>query len=166
MKEPLSDYWGSNYGRVISTKQYGQDAKPYELLGGGVRSDGHIAFSLSTPKLIIGGEMVRDAEVIVIGAQRIVGDLFLDDYYPDLWRRNAKDVHHLDFNPANNKWDNLIFLPKYLHRFAHFIKSYYLYNPRTRRFEQLHPYEIKRQTGYTLDAIIYPVKDYTDFKYV
>ena len=66
------------------------------------------------------------------------------------------DVHHLDRDPANNKWDNLLLCPKWVHKYAEFINSYWI-NINS-KMVQKSPYDIMDLTGLTLEEIVYPVR--------
>jgi len=55
-------------------------------------------------------------QVKIMSAHRTIYRLFYGDI-PTGW-----EIHHKDFNKLNNCIDNLIALPKYLHRIVHNLK--------------------------------------------
>lgn len=64
-----------------------------------------------------------------------------------VWDSNEYDVHHIDLNHDNNDFDNLVLVPKRLHRKFHFFYT----GIKNDSFENL--YDLYSQSHYTLKML-------------
>lgn len=96
-------YYGSNYGRLISTKE--KEPKLLKLLN---LSEGYVGYTFSDPQ----------KKKFPITANRMVADIFLPNFWKD-WERDKLHAHHIDRNRKNNKWTNIVLEPVPLHRAMH-----------------------------------------------
>lgn len=91
-------YYGSNYGRLISTKRKEPAFIKPVMLG---RYEGYTLYK-------------PDAKPMSLSIGRMVADIFCLNFYRNK-DRNYVAVHHLDHNKNNNRWTNLVLIPKVLH---------------------------------------------------
>ena len=103
------DYYGSNYGRLISLKS----GIP-TLLNENIDNKGYVVYTLSKPPIKRWGKKVVDSTSFPITAHRMVADLFLPNYWQEMDRAKL-ETHHLNHNKRDNKWTNLILVPSKLH---------------------------------------------------
>lgn len=82
--------------------------------------------------------------------------IILPEPFKDVRDKNGNpiplDIHHLNHNEQDNRSENLIWLPKYLHRHCNDIGKFGIF--RTKNARNLHPLEIVAQTGLDLKDII------------
>ena len=135
------DYYGSQYGAVISLK--GKQPKLLAAFIGGQPDRRYYYYGLPN------GELPP-----TIGMHRVVADIFC----PNDWEENIELVaHHCDGDKFNNKWWNLVLLPTKLHGAIHKIKKMKLL-ANGKMIECRNPLEIVAITGLTLEEILL-VKD-------
>ena len=60
------------------------------------------------------GRPTGEVRKMSISGHRLVGDLFLPNYWAEM-ERGQLQVHHLDHNKDNNCWKNLVLVPTGLH---------------------------------------------------
>lgn len=137
------DYYGSNYGRLISVK-----GDRIKLVTPGI-SNGYICYSLA--KVTYGTQ-----RKVSITAHRLVADIFLPNYWHHL-SRSQLQAHHLDHDKSNNAWSNLILLPSNLHQIMNRIRKMILLQDG--QIMHMTPYEIAQETGLTIDEIILGTKN-------
>ena len=70
------EYYGSNYGRVISLK-----SGNLTLLTESLDSHGYVVYKLTKPRVKRGGKLIGDPKKIPVTGHRIVADLFLPNYW-------------------------------------------------------------------------------------
>lgn len=138
-----TDYFGSNYGRLISVK-----GDRIKLIAPNNVGDGYIGYTLA--KVTYGTQ-----RKVSITAHRLVADIFLPNYWHHL-NRNQLQAHHLDHDKSNNAWYNLILLPSNLHQIMNRIRKMILLQDG--QIMHLTPYEIAEETGLTIDEIILGTK--------
>jgi len=117
-----SQYQGyvvSSYGRVYSMRRR-KLMKP-TLLG---REKNRPAYTLRSD--------INDRKSIVKPAAALVGEIFCKNDYP------GKKVvwHHIDYNPLNNRWDNLIAVPYRVHSALHTGRRTFLLDNRSGTLSQ------------------------------
>lgn len=96
-------YYCSNYGRLISTKRKEPAfVKQLQL------TKKYKGYTLSAP----------EKETLTLTTGRMVADIFCLNFYRDKGR-DFVDVHHIDHNPENNCWKNLVLLANPLHDVVH-----------------------------------------------
>lgn len=141
-----NDYYGSNYGRLISTK-YGDVKLCKAYPCGEDGEDKYLGYKMT--KVTYG-----QSRKLSITCHRLVADIFL----PNFWglERNKLQAHHLDHSKSNNYYKNLILLPTGLHTIMNNTKKMVLFKNKT--FRTSTPYQIMEQTGLTLDEIIMAAK--------
>jgi hypothetical protein len=129
-------YYISNYGRMISTK-----GKQPCLLKRSRKRNGYYYYQLWDR---------RRKKSINIYMHRAVADTFC----PNLFReeKGQIDVHHMNHGQRVNRPDNLLWLPKYLHRYCNDIGSFGIWREKNAR--NLHPLEIVALTGLDLKDFI------------
>ena len=103
------DYYGSNYGRLISTKYNKVELLPPS------DTDGYANYKLSQT-------VKGKAQVLTISSHRLVADIFLPNFWKDR-NRNQLQAHHLDHSKRNNYYRNLLFLPTNLHTIMNHVES-------------------------------------------
>ena len=86
---------------------------------------GHVCYVITKPAPRRKGKIVGEPQREVFGAQWIVGELFLPNYWEKCTRRQL-EVHHLDKNPQNNRWDNLVLFPVWIHKWAEYVKEFWI----------------------------------------
>ena len=156
VKYPGWNFWGSNYGRAVTLVEYSPTNKRLRLRAETVDPGGHVIYIFTKPSKRKNGVIVSEPKSLAISGQRIVSDLFLPTSFWEGLKRNQMQGHHLHKNEkANNCWKWLIALPAWLHRPLEYTDSQWLYDGE--QFVQLHPYEIAKRTGLTLDELILPV---------
>ena len=150
------DYFGSNYGRVISLK----GGTP-SLLTQTIDNKGYVVYTFTRPALRRYGKKIGESKPFPITGHRLVADLFLPNYWIEM-DRDKLDTHHLDHNRRNNKWTNLILVPKKLHYRLNRLDGIWFYTGKS--YRRRTPYQIQRQTDMSLDDILLPLKrkDYLD----
>ena len=140
------DYYVSNYGRVISCK-FGK----VKLLN---MYDKRKTDGMRYKYYCLCKKGKKRAKNILI--HRSVAQLFCPNLFKDVRDKNGNpiplDIHHLNHNEQDNRSENLIWLPKYLHRHCNDIGKFGIF--RTKNARNLHPLEIVAQTGLDLKDII------------
>lgn len=140
------DYYVSNYGRVISCK-FGK----VKLLN---MYDKRKTDGMRYKYYCLCKKGKKRAKNILI--HRSVAQLFCPNFFKDVRDKNGNpiplDIHHLNHNEQDNRSENLIWLPKYLHRHCNDIGKFGIF--RTKNARNLHPLEIVAQTGLDLKDII------------
>ena len=142
----LHMYYVSNYGRVISCK-FGK----VKLLN---MYDKRKTDGMRYKYYCLCKKGKKRAKNILI--HRSVAQLFCPNLFKDVRDKNGNpiplDIHHLNHNEQDNRSENLIWLPKYLHRHCNDIGKFGIF--RTKNARNLHPLEIVAQTGLDLKDII------------
>lgn len=149
-----NDYYGSNYGRLISTK-HGKVELLKLVVCGGDGLDLYTGYKLAK-------KTYNEQRILTISSHRLVADIFLPNYWKNK-DRNQLQAHHLDHSKNNNYYKNLILLPSELHNVMNRTKKMVLF--KNGKFRTLTPYEIMVKTGLTLDEVILsakgkPIKSY------
>lgn len=145
-----NDYYGSNYGRLISVK-FGKVElrQPYPCSENDGK-DQYLGYKLT--KVTYGKQRQMS-----ISCHRLVADIFLPNYWKDTIKdRNKLQAHHLDHSKSNNYYKNLILLPSKLHQVMNTVKKMVLLKNGT--FRTVTPYQILEETGLTLEEIILSAK--------
>ena len=145
-----NDYYGSNYGRLISIK-FGKVElrQPYPCSENDGK-DQYLGYKLT--KVTYGKQRQMS-----ISCHRLVADIFLPNYWKDTIKdRNKLQAHHLDHSKSNNYYKNLILLPSKLHQVMNTVKKMVLLKNGT--FRTVTPYQILEETGLTLEEIILSAK--------
>jgi hypothetical protein len=132
-----TDYYVSQYGRGISVK--GNKVKLLSLTPGG---GGYYYFKFS------------DDGLYSISVHRAVADVFC----PDLWKTQDLQAHHIDKIRTNNYYENLILLPRKLHRRLEKIKKIILLKD-GKFIEYKNPLDLMLDTGLKVEDIIVPDED-------
>lgn len=139
-----NDYYGSNYGRLLSLK--GEEIRICTPYPTGAKTEKGQYNSYKLCKVVRG-----NIKTLEITAHRLIADIFL----PNFWKwmdRNQLQAHHLDHSRTNNQIDNLMLLPSNLHAYMNRIKATALF--KNGRFFTINPYEIMESTGLSLEQII------------
>ena len=122
-------YYVSNYGRVISfCKKQPEFLKQSKYN----RYWGYIFYST------VENGIKKPNRKVLVG--RAVADVFCPNFYKDKERRYLA-VHHIDHDKTNNKWTNLVLLPKSMHE------------------KVVHPLEKKRGIMDPFEICVAPSKD-------
>lgn len=143
-----SDYYGSNYGRLISTKYGKVELRKPQPCGVNDGTGQYLGYLLTK---VTNGKQRK----LSITCQRLVADIFLPNYWQDK-DRNKLQTHHLDHSKSNNYYRNLILLPVDLHHVMNTVKKITLL--KNNRMRTVTPYQIVEQTGLTLEEIILAAK--------
>lgn len=137
------DYYGSQYGRLISTK-WGKIKLINPSIGG--QADRQYLYYSPDKK--------------TTSVHRVIADIFC----PDFWTNTGKlrkgerlEAHHCDKQNMHNVWWNIVLLPSGLHAAIHRIKSMKLLKD-GKMVEYQNPLEILLETGLSLEEIIAPEK--------
>ena len=151
----FGEYYGSNYGRLISTK-FGR----IKLRKENVDSTNHIGYVITNPSEWDGEVQIEAADHKSLSGNQLVGQLFLHNYWEGI-RERQLETHHLDHNPLNNDWRNILLCPVWIHKLVEHVDIFRLcvdsqYVPMT-------PYEIMEKTGLSLEEIANPLKRDPDF---
>lgn len=141
------DYYGSNYGRVISLKWGRVEVLPALPMGKpNKKGEVYLGYKFSKP----------GSDPLPITCQRVIADCFL----PNFWKgvdRNKLQAHHLDHGCYNNIWTNIMLLPTPLHRVMDYVKKTALFADG--EFKEMNLYEIMIETGLSLDEMILATKN-------
>lgn len=143
-----NDYYGSNYGRLISVKNGKVELlKPVPT---DKEQDGYTGYKLAK---VTNGKQ----RTLPISCHRLVADIFLPNYWKDTIKdRNKLQAHHLDHSKNNNYYKNLILLPSRLHQVMNTVKKMVLL--KNGKLKTVTPYQILEETGLTLEDIILSAK--------
>ena len=98
-------YYISNYGNLISTK--GKEPKFIKQLPFTKRYKGYVLYDPNPNK-----------EPFPLTVGRMVAEVFCLNFFREK-ERDYLDVHHIDHDPENNCWKNLVLLPDPLHDEVH-----------------------------------------------
>lgn len=145
-----NDYYGSNYGRLISIK-YGKIElrQPYPCSEDN-GTDQYLGYKLTK---VTNGKQRQ----MSISCHRLVADIFLPNFWKDTIKdRNKLQSHHLDHSKSNNYYKNLILLPSKLHQVMNTVKKMVLL--KNGKMRTVTPYQILEETGLTLEEIILSAK--------
>ena len=71
------------------------------------------------------------------------------------------ETHHLDHNPLNNDWLNILLCPVWIHKLVEHVDIFWLCE--SGQYIPMTPYEIMEITGLSLEEIAYPLKRDPDF---
>lgn len=143
-----NDYYGSNYGRLISVKYGVKLLTPYPT--GKNEESRYLGYRLF--KKTHGTE--KD---LSISCHRLVADIFLPNYWKHLDRTKLQ-AHHLDGSKKNNYYKNIVLLPINLHKpLIHKIKKMILLDV-SGKFKTVTPYQIIEETGLTMEDILEVIK--------
>ena len=85
-----------------------------------------------------------------ISANRLIADLFLPDYWPEL-RYGLKECHHMNHIRNDNRIENLLFLTSKLHNLINHVDTVWFSPGNGKPFKKTHPYDIMRKTGLSLE---------------
>lgn len=139
-----NDYFGSNYGRLISIK--GNESSK---LDGAISRGYHNYCLIKSMYLTEEGENPQRS----ITAQRLIAEIFLPNFWANM---NVKlDTHHLDHDKLNNIWWDLGYVTKGLHNYYNYIDKIYFFTGG--KFEYLNPYKIIYRTGLTFENLLLPL---------
>ena len=134
-----TDYYCSQYGRVISIK--GDRVKLLGAVIGGQPDRQYLYYTFS-----------MHGYPTTIGAHRAVADIFS----PNFWKKGKKikfEAHHIDGNKFNNNYHNIILLPLHLHTVIHKIKKMVLFKD-GQIIEYKNPLDMVYDTGLKLEDIL------------
>ncbi len=138
------DYYVSQHGRVISTKE--NKCRLLAMTLGGAPGSQYIYYKFCTPS----------SKPVTISAQRAVADVFLPNFWQDR-NVNRLQAHHMDRDKLNNSLKNIMLLPTYLHVVMNRVqKTACLIDG---EFKDMSVYEIMEHTGLSITAIISSFKD-------
>ena len=144
-----NDYYGSNYGRLISMK-CGKVELLKPVICGGENENEYTGYKLAK-------KTYDKQRTLSISCHRLVADIFLPNYWKDTIKdRNKLQAHHLDHSKNNNYYKNLILLPSRLHQVMNTSKKMILL--KNGKYRTVTPYQIMEETGLTLDEIILSAK--------
>lgn len=134
-------YYISNHGRVISTRQ-GNEPRLRNIQ---TKKNQYLDMQMCKPK----------KKNINIYLHRAVAETFC----PNIFKNTDEqlDVHHLNYNKKDNRPENLILLPKKLHKYCNYIGNFGLW--RNKSAKHLHPLDIVEKTGLNLEDIIFAIKN-------
>lgn len=142
VKHPdFNDYYGSQWGRVISIKSNDKPRMLAATIGG--RADKQYLYYTFCRKK---GYPNKKS----LSAQRVCADIFC----PNFWKANTKlEAHHIDGNTMNNYYKNLVLLPPALHRKLETIQEFALVvNGKLTKYKNV--LDLVYDTGLTLEQII------------
>lgn len=130
-------YYVSQYGRAISLK-WGKASLLKAYIGGQPDAQYlYYGFCLA-------------GEKHTIGMHRAVADVFC----PNFWGPSVRlEAHHIDGNKFNNYYQNLILLPRPLHKAIHNIKKMVLLKDGV-LLQYGNPLDLLEETGLTLEEIL------------
>lgn len=131
-----TDYYCSQYGRVISIK--GDRVKLLGAIPGGQPDRQYLYYTFS-----------MKGYPTTIGAHRAVADIFC----PNFWKKGKFEAHHIDGNKMNNNYHNIILLPTHLHAAIHKIKKMVLFKD-NQIIEYKNPLDVVYDTGLKLEDIL------------
>lgn len=141
------DYYGSNYGRLISLKCGKIELRQARSCGLSDGKDQYLGYRMT--KVTYGKR-----RELSITCHRLVADIFLPNFWKDtITDRNKLQAHHLDHSKSNNYYKNIILLPTRLHKTMNTVKKTVLLKSNG-TFRIVTPYQIMEETGLTLDEII------------
>ncbi len=142
----FTDYYISNYGRVIS-KQRGN----YTLLEGHITSHGYMSYKLlRTVEKSRNHKSQLVDEVWEITAHQLVAIHFLNNNQPDI----KIHVHHKDGNKLNNDFRNLRWVSPREHRFIHTINKIGIYDRENKCvIEYKTPYDLAEKYGLSIEQL-------------
>lgn len=140
------NYYVSNYGRIISCQR--ENVKLIKIQNKNKGDGTKYKYYCPCKK--------RKKKNQKVSIHRSVAQLFCPNLFKDVRDKKGNpiplDIHHLDHNEQDNRAENLIWLPKYLHRHCNDIGKFGIF--RTKNARNLHPLEIVAQTGLDLKDII------------
>ena len=149
------EYYGSNYGRLISTK-FGR----IKLRKANVGSTNHIQYVLTNPGEWDGEVLIEAPERKSLSGNQMIGQLFLHNYWEGI-RERLLETHHLDHNPLNNDWRNILLCPVWIHKLVEHVDIFWLCE--NGQYIPMTPYKIMEKTGLSLEEIANPLKRDPDF---
>ncbi len=149
-----SDYAVSSYGRVLSFKgDTIREITPSD-------ANGYLYVTLySLPDLSMDKQC---GEKKTFTIQQLIGWVFLPCYWSGLKDRQ-RQVHHIDHNPHNNHWKNLVTLPVWLHHEADKVQQVWFRSCEKEQFHKKSYYEAAELTGQSLENLIKKIKQKEDY---
>lgn len=139
-----SDYYGSNYGRLISMKTGKPEIRTPYINGTHVSGKPYLGYKLT--KVVRGKQ-----KELSISMHRLVADIFLPNYWKHL-DRNQLQAHHLDHTAQNNFVGNIALLPTRLHQIMNRVKKMIYLKGGTYRV--MNVYQIMQKTGLSMEEVV------------
>lgn len=145
------EYYGSNYGRLISLKCGKIELRKATPCSESDGDDQYLGYKLT--KVTYGKR-----RELSITCHRLVADIFLPNFWTDtIKERNKLQAHHLNHSKSNNYYKYLMLLPTRLHQIMNTVKKTVLLK-NNGTFKTATPYQIMMETGLTLEEIILSAK--------